>query len=62
MSVRQDDKEFIVHFYKHAFVGIMLDWIREDMKTDPQTIINRLSLVLHGNLTAALERLRTDKP
>lgn len=61
MSVRQEDKEFIAHFYKYAFVGIMLDWIRGDMKADPQVIIDRLSLVLLGNITTALERLRADK-
>ena len=60
LSVSQEDKEFIAHLYKYAFVGVMLDWIRADMKTDPQAIIARLSLVLHGNITAALERLRSD--
>lgn len=60
LSVSQEDKEFIAHLYKYAFVGVMLDWIRADMKTDPQAIIDRLSLVLHGNISAALERLRSD--
>jgi len=62
MSVRQEDKEFIAHVYKYAFVGIMLDWIRGDMKADPQAIIDRLSLVIQGSVVAALERLRIDKP
>ncbi len=62
MSVRQEDKEFIAHLYKYAFVGILLDWIRGDMKADPQTIIDRLSLVMQGNVAAALERLRSDRP
>lgn len=60
MSVRQEDKEFIAHLYKYAFVGLVLDWIREDMKTDPQAIIDKLSLTIHGNISSALERLRTD--
>ncbi len=62
MSLRSEDKEFIAHFYKYAFVGLVLDWIREDMKSDPQGIVDRLSLVVHGNVAAALERLRTDQP
>ncbi len=61
MSVRQEDKEFIAHFYKYGFVGLMLDWIRGDMKADPQTLIDRLGVIIHGNVTAALERLRMDK-
>lgn len=62
MSVRQEDKEFIAHFYKYAFVGIMLDWIRGDMKADPQAIIDKLSLTIHGSISSALERLRSDRP
>jgi probable dihydroxyacetone kinase regulator len=31
MNVRAEDKKFIADFYKFAFVGLMLDWIRGDM-------------------------------
>lgn len=62
MSVRQEDKEFIAHLYKYAFVGLMLDWIRGDMKTDPGSIIDKLSVTIHGSISSALERLRTDAP
>ncbi len=61
MSVRGEDKAFIATVYKYAFVGLMLDWIKNDMKGDPQVIVERLSLVIHGNVRAALERLRTDR-
>ena len=33
MSVSEDDKKFIADFYKFAFVGIMLEWIKNDMNT-----------------------------
>ena len=39
----------------------MLDWIKGDMKGDPQLLVDQLDLVIHGNVRAALERLRTDK-
>ena len=61
MSVRDEDKAFIATVYKYAFVGLMLDWIKNDMKGDPQLLVDRLELVIHGNVRAALERLRTDK-
>ena len=61
MSVRDEDKAFIATVYKYAFVGLMLDWIKGDMKGDPQAIVDRLEQVIHGNVRAALERLRTDK-
>ena len=56
LNVREDDKEFIANFYKYAFVGVMLDWVKNDMKEDPKQIIDRLSTLMHGNVSAALER------
>lgn len=61
MTVRETDKQFIADFYKYAFVGIMLDWIKEDMREEPQDIIDRLSLLIHGDITRALNRFRTDQ-
>ena len=61
MSVRDDDKRFITDFYKYAFVGIMLDWVKNDMKEDPAKIIKRLECVIHGNITRALNAVRTDR-
>ena len=62
MSVRQEDKAFIATLYKYMFVGLMLDWIKSDMKGDPALIVERLEQVIHGSVSAALGRLRTDKP
>ena len=59
--VRDEDKAFIATVYKYAFVGLMLDWIKNDMKGNPQLLVDRLELVIHGNVRTALERLRIDK-
>lgn len=59
--VAEEDKSFIAHFYKYAFVGIMLDWIRGDMKEDPEQIVSQISLLMHGNFSKALESYRTGK-
>ena len=32
MSVREEDMDFIATVYQYAFVGLMLDWIKNDMK------------------------------
>ena len=61
MNVREEDKQFIANFYKYAFVGLMLDWIKDGMKEDLQLIIDRLGLLIHGNVTHALNAYRTDK-
>ena len=58
MSVRAEDKEFIAHFYKYAFVGLTLEWIRGGMKEAPVAIVERVSTVTHGGITNALEACR----
>lgn len=62
MTVREADQQFIAQVYSYAFVGIMLDWIRDDMRADPEELVNRLAMVIHGGITQALERFRTDCP
>lgn len=61
MEVSENDKAFIAQYYKYAFVGLMLDWIRGDMKQDPEEIVNDVSLLMQGNFLRALEAFRTDK-
>ena len=62
MSIRPEDKQFIADFYKYAFVGLTLDWVRHDMKEDPQVMIDHLTKLVTGNITTALDRYRLDKP
>ena len=60
IPVRDEDKKFIADFYKFAFVGLMLDWIRGDMRESPERIVDRLSTLIHGDLSRALNNYRTD--
>lgn len=62
MTVNEADKNFIADFYEYAFIGIMLSWINDNMKSDPAVIVERTSKLLHGNLIRALNAFRTDKP
>lgn len=56
ITIREEDKEFIADFYKYAFVGVMLNWVRDDMKEDPRRIVDRISTIMQGNVTQALEK------
>ena len=58
MSVRDEDKAFIASVYKYAFVGLMLDWIKDDMREDPQQIVDRLARLIKGSVSAALSRFQ----
>lgn len=56
MDVRDEDKAFIAHFYKYAFVGLMLEWIGSGMKTNPGEIIQNLNILIQGDIKKALEK------
>ena len=55
-NIPEEGKQFIADFYKYAFVGIMLNWIKNDMKEDPKDIINKLSVLISGDITRALKK------
>ena len=59
-EVREEDKAFLADFYKYAFVGLVLDWIRTGMKGEPAELARRVELVVSGSFAQALERLRAN--
>lgn len=61
MSVSESDKKFIAKFYNFAFVGLLLDWIKTDMRQDPQLIIDQVSTLIHGDVSRALNRYQYNR-
>ncbi len=58
LNVRDEDKMFIVQAYSYIFIGIMLDWIKEDMKENPQEIVERLNKLIKGSIRDSLTRFQ----
>lgn len=58
ITVREEDKEFIARVYSYVFIGIMLDWIKEDMTADPEIIVDRLGTLIKGSVAAALNKFK----
>ena len=56
MKVRDEDKQFIAQVYAYIFIGLMLDWIKDDMREDPQRIVDRLARLIRGSVSEALSR------
>ena len=56
LSVSDEDKRFIADFYKHAFVGVLLDWARKGMRDDPEVLVDRLIHMLDGELRHYLKK------
>ncbi len=61
MSVTESEKKFIADFYNFAFVGLLLDWIKKDMREDPQLIIDQVSALIHGDVSRALNRYQSNR-
>lgn len=62
LCVPEKDQQFVLDFYKYALVGMVLEWIRCDMKTDPAEMARRLEVVTHGELRRALAKFDAKKP
>ncbi len=55
--VPEEDQKFIADFFKYAFVGLMLEWIRTGMKEKPEEIVAKLSQLITGDILQALHNL-----
>lgn len=58
LSIREEDKAFIADFYKYAFVGLILDWVRKGMMEAPEQIVERVAILMEGSFAQALERFK----
>lgn len=58
ITLRDEDKQFIAQVYSYMFIGLMLDWIKNDMCEDPQQIVERLSKLIKGSVSVALSRFK----
>lgn len=53
-EVSDEDKEFVINFYKVALVGLLLEWIRGNMLEEPNKIISKLNRLISGDTRKAL--------
>lgn len=58
-GVPDADLEFLIDFYKHAFVGSALDWFQQGMPGKTEEITARYAPILKGTFDLALKRLAT---
>lgn len=58
MTIRDEDKQFIAQIYSYIFIGLMLDWIKDDMREDPQPLVDRLARLIKGSMSEALLRFK----
>ncbi len=58
ITVREEDKQFIAQVYSYIFIGLMLDWIKDDLHEAPQQIVDKLAKLIKGSVSVALSRFK----
>lgn len=58
MTVKDDDKSFIASVYSYVFIGLMMEWIENDMSKEPKLIVDKLSILIKGSISEALARFK----
>ncbi len=46
--------ELIANFFKYSFAGMLTSWIEDDMKQDPQILIQKVDCMMQGILSQAV--------
>lgn len=56
MIIQESDKEFIARFYSYCIVGLLIDWIKDDMKESPELLSDKMSEIMDECIHRALKR------
>ena len=59
--ILNQQKDFIAHFYKCGFVGVMLDWIDSGMNEEYQTILDDLEMTVLGTIDLSIQNFTNKK-
>lgn len=56
MIIKESDKEFIARFYSYCIVGLLLDWLNDNMREDPEILFDKMNEIMDGCIKRALKR------
>lgn len=57
LTIDPKDIETLAIFYTAAMNGILLRWLNDEMKYDPEPFINRICRIMDGNIEQLLQKL-----
>ena len=57
VPVKDEDVGLLALFYKHAIVGTLMEWLANDMKADVEQVLDRMAVLLEGNLRLSIYRI-----
>ncbi len=55
LELDKEDCKFIINFYRYVFVGLMMDWVNEGMKEEPEVLLKKLKVMLDGSINPSIE-------
>ncbi len=59
-KVKEDNLQFVANGYKYLLIGIVLDWIKNDMKEDYKEILKKIELMLTGETEWILSKFEEE--
>ena len=57
-DIAEKDKKFIASVYAYAFLGIMVDWISDEMKESSEEMVDRVYKIVMSNFDRTLAAFR----
>lgn len=58
-AIMEEDRRFIINFYRHVFNGLMMDWVNEGMKEEPEVILHKLQTMIIGSIPRSVDAFTT---
>ena len=61
-DVSEEKVRFIASFYRYSFVGVLMEWFDQGMKSDYEAIVRDLSTLMEGSIERAVRSFaRSDR-
>lgn len=56
--ISQESKEYVANFYKYAFAGILMAWVKNGFRESPEALVGQIAGMARGQLRAALRNMQ----
>ncbi|MBN2899690.1 MAG: TetR/AcrR family transcriptional regulator C-terminal domain-containing protein [Clostridia bacterium] len=61
VDLPEQDCRFIINFYRHVFNGLMMDWVAEGMKEEPDALLKKLQIMINGSVSRSIEAFSEER-
>lgn len=62
LEISDPDRRFLADFYMYALSGMMVGWMAQDMKEEPEELVAQLDCLLRGEFRRAAEKFAGTRP